>query len=119
MKYIVIKAHRSEYPDPLGFEKRDPLTIGEKYAGPEGREGRHFCATPSHTGGGIPRRIIEPPGGGTTGRALEDYTSRELHVDKGDVSLGERILNGWVWCRRPDTTEAGWVPLDRLQVVRN
>ncbi|SBV95747.1 Variant SH3 domain-containing protein (fragment) [uncultured delta proteobacterium] len=80
MKYIVIKTHRSEYPDPLSFRKGTLLTIGEKYDGPEAWEDWYFCAAPGHAGGWVPRRVIEPLGDGT-GRALEDYSARELDVD--------------------------------------
>ncbi len=35
-RYHVIQDHTSEYPEPITFEKGAPLTVGEKYEGPEG-----------------------------------------------------------------------------------
>lgn len=118
MKYAVVKSHRSEYPHPISFKKGDPLAIREKYEGPEGWSDWYFCTTPGHTGGWVPAQAIERLGDGT-GRASEDYIARELNVDEGDLLFGSRLLNGWVWCRRPSGTESGWVPLENLLPVQD
>ena len=46
-------------------------------------------------------------------------TARELDVDEGDVLIGSRTLNGWLWCHRLSQApaEAGWVPLAHLQAA--
>lgn len=114
MKYIVIQPHRSEFPDPITFKQGASLTIGEKYEGPEGWEDWYFCTIPGHEGGWVPRQIIERIEG-NIGQALEDYTAFELDVDAGEMLMGTRTLNGWVWCQLLSREGEGWVPLENLQ----
>ncbi len=116
MKYLVIKAHRSEYPNPLNLKKSDRITVGDKYEGPEGWDGWYFCTIPGHTGGWVPQQIIRRLEG-DTGLALEDFTSLELDVDAGDMLIGTRTLNGWVWCQHLTKGGEGWVPLENLQSI--
>lgn len=115
MKYIVTTPHRSEYPDPITLNAGDALVVGEKYDGPEGWDGWLFCTTPGHAGGWVPEQVIERHADGT-GRALEDYSARELNVDAGEALAGVRTLNGWAWCQRHASAEAGWVPLANLRL---
>jgi Variant SH3 domain len=113
-RYIVIQEHTSEFPDPITFAEGAPLTVGEKYEGPEGWDNWIFCETPGQKGGWVPAQMIEIING-KTARAREDYTARELNVREGDFLLGSRTLNGWVWCRSSNGLESGWVPLANLQ----
>jgi len=113
-KYLVIKDHTSEYPEPITFAKGDTLAVGEKYEGPESWDDWFFCDTPGQKGGWVPAQVIELITG-KIAQAREDYTVRELNAREGDVLLGLRTLNGWVWCNNPSNSESGWVPLENLQ----
>ncbi|WP_418648305.1 SH3 domain-containing protein [Thauera butanivorans] len=113
-RFVVTQDHASEYPEPITFTKGAPLSVGEKYEGPEGWNNWFFCNTPGQQGGWVPAQIIEFIGGANA-RAREDYTARELDVRVGDVLLGSRMLNGWAWCEDPARSESGWVPLANLQ----
>lgn len=113
-RYLVIRDHTSEYPEPISVEKGSLLVPGEKYSGPEGWDDWIFCDSPGRPGGWVPAQIIERGEDGTA-RAREDYTARELNVRKGDTVLGSRTLNGWVWCERIGAPESGWVPLANLR----
>ncbi|KUZ94120.1 ligand-binding protein SH3 [Burkholderia ubonensis] len=115
MNYVVTMPHRSEYPNPIRLNKGDPFVIGEKDQGPEGWDNWFFCTAPGQAGGWVPLQVIERLADGT-GRALEDYTARELDVDAGETLIGLRTLNGWVWCERRSCDDAGWVPLRNLEV---
>jgi hypothetical protein len=117
MIYLVIQDHTSEYPEPITFAKGAPLTVGEKYEGPEDWDNWLFCETPGQKGGWVPAQIIEIVSG-KTGRAREDYTARELDVKEGDLLLCSRILNGWAWCNKSGSSESGWVPLANLREAR-
>lgn len=118
MKYLVIKAHRSEYPKPLNLKKGDRCIIGEKYVGPEGWDGWYFCTTPGHSGGWVAQQVIERLEG-DAGQALEDFTSFEMDVDAGDTLTGTRTLNGWAWCKHLTRGGEGWVPLENLQIIQD
>ena len=115
-RYLVIQDHTSEYPEPITFEKGAPLSVGERYEGPEGWDNWLFCETPGQKGGWVPAQIIEIIND-QQARALESYTARELNVRQGDVLVGTRTLNGWVWCERTECRESGWVPQAHLQEV--
>jgi len=60
VEYIVIKPHRSEYPDPVCLKKGEVITIGEEYDGPEDWKNWHFCTTPTHPCGWVPLENLEP-----------------------------------------------------------
>ncbi|ATA53108.1 hypothetical protein CKY39_07660 [Variovorax boronicumulans] len=98
MRFVVVAQHRSEYPQPIYFAKGSLIAIGDKYEGPEGWDNWYLCRTPDSKEGWVPGQIIEHFGP-NSGKALEDYTALERDVDAGDVLIGARVLNGWVWCR--------------------
>jgi hypothetical protein len=99
-QYLVTQDHTGEFPEPVTLEKGAPLTVGEKYEGPEGWEDRIFPESPGQKGGWVPAKMVEIITD-STALACEDYTARELNVREGDLLLGERIRNGWVWCKKP------------------
>lgn len=115
-KYLVASPHESEFPSPITFRKGDPLVVGEEYEGSEGWDNWFFCSTPGQEPGWVPGQVIERRGD-SSGRALDDYTARELSVLEGELLIGTRILNGWVWCEKSGSTESGWVPLENLKEV--
>ena len=114
MKFRVIEARRSEYPEPITFAKGAPLSIGERYDGEEGWDNWYWCSTAGQSAGWVPGQVIERLGD-DQGIALEDYCARELEVQAGDCLVGGRQLNGWVWCSKGRAS--GWVPLQVLQVI--
>ena len=115
-KYLVTRNHTSEYPEPITFTKGAPLIVGEQYEGEEDWKDWFFCSTPGQESGWVPAQLIEIIDGNTA-RAREDYTARELNVQRGCLLLGSRTLNGWVWCENATGSESGWVPLSNLQEV--
>ncbi|MCE8024527.1 hypothetical protein [Billgrantia aerodenitrificans] len=115
-KYLVVTPHVSEFPAPIIFKKGAFLTVGEKYEGKADWENWFFCSAPGQEPGWVPGQIIEFLDG-STGRALDDYTARELNVEQGELLVGKRELNGWLWCEKADDTEPGWVPLENLKKV--
>jgi len=116
-QYIVTQRHRSEYPNPITFCEGARLSIGELYRGPEGWDDWHFCTVPGQSGGWVPAQIIGWIDA-TSGHALQDYTAKELNVDEGERLQGLKTLNGWLWCHRPGSSDAGWVPLMNLRKVQ-
>ncbi|AZM95684.1 SH3 domain-containing protein [Vreelandella venusta] len=115
-KYLVVSSHESEFPNPITFRKGDPLIVGEEYKGTEEWDNWFFCSSPGQEPGWVPGQVIERLEG-SEGRALDDYTARELNVLEGERLTGARVLNGWLWCEKSISKESGWVPLENLQEV--
>ncbi|GAA0371335.1 SH3 domain-containing protein [Caldalkalibacillus horti] len=115
MKYIVIKKHRTNYSDPITLVKGQFIIVGEKYIGPEKWDNWYFCTTSENKiGGWVPGQLIDLRG--AEGIILEDYTARELDVNKGEKLVGLKELNGWIWCLRTLNSEEGWVPKENLKL---
>lgn len=95
------------------------MQIGQPYSGPEDWPNWLWCRVAGRAAdavGWVPAQIIERVDA-HSGIALADYSAQELDVDIGDELLGQRMLNGWVWCAHATRDEAGWVPLQCLQAV--
>lgn len=114
MNYIVVKQHRTEYPEPMILLKGQEVAIGDKHEGPEGWDNWYFCTAPGQKGGWAPIQIFEC-GHGETRKVLEDYSAKELDVEEGETLIGIKKLNGWLWCRRSGDGEEGWVPAECLK----
>ena len=114
MRYTVTRDHVSEYPRPITFEVGTLLVVHERYDGDEDWEDWYFCETEGQEGGWVPVQVLDFLDG-KTACAKESYTARELDSRVGQVLQGSRVLNGWVWCERPDDGCSGWVPLSNLQ----
>lgn len=115
-RYVVTRAHSSDFPEPITLARGAPLVVGERYSGPEGWDDWYFCETPGQAGGWVPAQVIDVIDGATA-RARENYAARELDVRVGETLVGTRTLNGWAWCERTGTSEAGWVPLANLREI--
>ena len=114
MKYIVIKSHVSNYPNPIRLEEGDVVKMIESYAGPENWGNWMFCHEEKYDGKGwVPEQIIRKDMNGT-GIIIKQYTAKELNVSIGKRLIGLEELNGWVWCEGRDG-EKGWVPKENLQ----
>lgn len=114
MKYIVIKSHVSNYPNPIRLEEGDVVKMIESYAGPENWENWMFCHEEKYNRkGGVPEQIIRKDMN-RTGIIIKQYTAKELNVSIGERLIGLEELNGWVWCEGRDG-EKGWVPKENLQ----
>lgn len=114
-KFIVIKSHTSEYPDPIHFSAGDLLVVGEKYVGNEGWDNWYLCSFDGLSGW-VPKQLIEFI---TTseGVAKEDYSASELNVEVQELVTGLKKINGWIWCQKSSTGEQGWLPELNLKEI--
>lgn len=113
-RYLVTQDHSTEYPVPLSVAKGTELIVGERFAGPENWPNWVLCRVAGgEVEGWVPVQFIQMTGAGR-GTAVEDYTARELEVKVGEVLLGFRELNGWVWCESSRDSNSGWVPRENL-----
>ena len=107
-KAAVIKAHRSNYPDPLKLSHGEKVLVRQKETE---YPGWIWCET-SDNKGWIPESYVD----GDNGNAVvtRDYDATELNVDEGDLLIVHYELNEWAWCEK-DTGDMGWVPLECLE----
>jgi hypothetical protein len=104
----VIERYRAQYTDPIGFAAGDELVLGRR---DDQFVGWMWATAPSGKSGWVPIEALAIEG--ARGRALCDYTARELDVDVDERVTIESELAGWAWVRSERGGE-GWVPLAHL-----
>lgn len=120
MKYKVIENHRTEFPDPMILKEGEKIIIGKDPSpSPEDDEkwpNWVYCIKIDGSNQGfVPEQIIRSES--NFGYITEDYSNKELDIDKGTVVDGIKELNGWVWLKNESTNEKGWVPIDKLEKI--
>lgn len=69
MKYVVIKSHVSEFPNPIRLKAGDRFSVGEMYEGPESWANWYLCSAPGQEPGWVPGENLQSGagfGGGTS-----------------------------------------------------
>lgn len=113
MLFEVTKMHLSNYPNPITLAKGQEVIVGRSYAGPENWPNWIYCYTLDRgQEGWVPVQIIQV--NGEVGMCTQRYTAKELEVDCGEIVIGMRELNGWIWCEKTSDKDSGWVPIDHL-----
>ena len=111
IKYQVIKNHFKSYDSPPQFKDGAQVIM-------ERRDDRWrswiWCSDLDGRSAWIPELILSLD---FNNRAIlkTDYNSAELSVEIGETVIGNRILDGWIWCRNNVGNE-GWVPEDNLEL---
>lgn len=114
MLYEVVKAHKSNYPNPIVLSQGQFVRVGARYDGPECWDNWVYCCTlDGLKGGWVPEQILRVENG--TGVVLSDYTAKELDVVEGETVTVLDECNGWAWCRKASDGEEGWVPKENLR----
>ena len=55
---------------------------------------------------------------GDSGKAICNYTAKEMTVLIGDIVDTQYELNGWYWCIRQHDSEQGWIDKKILECVK-
>ena len=112
MEYIVTEDHRTEFPDPLLLRQGEEVIVGE--------ESSHnwpnwiLCTKADGSNKGwVPKQIIKQEK--NYGKITEDYSAKELDIDKGTIVEGIKELNGWLLSKNKKTNEIGWIPLEKMK----
>jgi hypothetical protein len=112
MEYIVIENHSTKFPDPIILKQGEKIIIGEESS--INWPNWVFCTkTDGSNKGWVPKQIIKYED--NYGYIIDDYSAKELDIDKGAVVEGIKELNGWLWLKNKKTNETGWVPIDKLK----
>ena len=114
MEYIVIEEHRTEFLNPIILKQGENVILGEETS--VNWPNWIFCTKMDGSNKGwVPKQIIKCEN--DCGIILEDYSAKELDIDKGNIVEGIKELNGWLWLKNISTNEIGWVPVEKLKVL--
>lgn len=119
-KYIVLERWDESYENPIALKKSDRVTIDLSVKDSD-LEWINWvwCIAENGMHGWVPTQIlkIQDPLSDKTqiATASEDYSAYELSVSEGDIVIGSKILNGWLWCRKENSDKEGWVPLRNVK----
>jgi hypothetical protein len=112
MEYIVIENHRTEFPDPIILKQGEKVIVGEESS--VNWPDWVFCKKMDGSNKGwVPKQIIKYEN--NYGNIIEEYSAKELDIDKGTIVEGIKELNGWLWLKNRTTNEIGWVPIEKLK----
>ena len=115
MKYQVIEEHHCNNPKPLAIQKGATVKLGERSDEVENWPNWIYCYTLDGTSEGwTPVQLIEIDG--EYGTVLEDYSAKELVVEKDELVEGSIEMNGWIWCNKINESEMGWLPKEKMAI---
>jgi len=109
---VVIKSHKSDFPDPLILKKGERLKVGTKKTN---FAGWFWCSTPDGKSGWIPEIFTEKIADGC--RMIVDYDATEMSVAVGENLTILSEESEWAWCRNSKNLK-GWVPLENVRKLR-
>jgi hypothetical protein len=111
-KSIVHRPHKPESKGFIEVKKGDILSF-------ESREtiypGWIWCTDAAGNQAWVPLAYVSIDG--TTCKFIQDYSSRELEVKKGEVVRVLEEESGWVWVYLEDDL-TGWIPLECLAALK-
>jgi hypothetical protein len=116
MDYIVTEKFETEFSNPIILTAGEKVIIGKDpnpEVNPETWVNWVYCIKEDNSNAGfVPEQIICEDG--KHGIIQEDYSAKELSVEKDTIVEGIKELNGWLWSRNKSTNEIGWIPLENL-----
>lgn len=115
MNFQIIEEHKCNNKMPLIIKKGARVKVGKTSYGEEWENWIYCYNLDGTSEGWTPKQIIKIEG--EYGIVLEDYSAKELDVKKGERVEGNIELNGWLWCRRLNGTEEGWLPKGKLLLI--
>lgn len=122
-KYIVVEKWIESYENPIILKKDEKVTVdlSVKESDPEWIDWV-WCIADNGMAGWVPIQILKVyetlSDDLQTAVVSEDYSAYELPINKGDIVIGSRILNGWLWCKVENTNKEGWVPTRNIKAVK-
>lgn len=119
-KYIVVKNWITDYPNPLILKLGQNAKVDNSITENNPNwQGWTWCISDKNAGW-TPVQILNITESVSKqysdALVLEDYSAQELNIEIGDTVLGERKLNGWLWCTK-DNSNFGWVPLENIEII--
>jgi hypothetical protein len=116
MEYEIIEEHKSNNNTPLIIRKGTRVKVGKRSDGDGSSPNWIYCySLDGISEGWTHEQIIERER--EYGIVLEDYSAKELGVEKEEIVQGSIELNGWVWCSKLNGSEEGWLPKEKMIAV--
>lgn len=114
MRYLVTETHKYEKQNPIAFRTNEVVQVGETYEGNENWKDWVYCTKKNSQGEGwVPKQLLTYQNE-EVAITNESYTAKELSVTKGELVIGYRQINGWIWCQQLVTKKEGWIPLENV-----
>lgn len=119
-RYVVVCKWIESYENPIILKKDEKVVVNLaiKETDPEWVNWV-WCTAGNGMKGWVPTQILNIcenlPNEQQIAIALEDYSAYELPVKQDEIVIGSRCLNGWLWCRKENSTKEGWVPIRCLK----
>ncbi|MCG7500124.1 hypothetical protein MHO82_24995 [Vibrio sp. Of7-15] len=114
MDVVAIKAHVTEYPNPIFLKKGEQVVLGEM---DDEYPNWIFITTEAGSQGWAPIQYVdESSSGGKTGILLHDYDAVELNTTVGEKFCVQFELNAWFRVTR-ENGDIGWVPADTVKPI--
>ena len=118
--YLVTERYETEFTNPIILVTGEKVIIGEDPCpekNPETWVNWEYCIKADGSNAGfVPRQIIKIESG--NGIILENYSAKEMNIEKGEIVEGIKELNGWLWSKNKRTNEIGWIPLENSQMLK-
>lgn len=119
-KYIVIEKWTESYENHIVLKNGDRVSIDLSVEEPDAEWANWvWCTSTTQMSGWVPTQILKVlennPNNTQEAVVIEDYSAYELTVEKNDIVLGDRILNGWLWCRKEHSEQNGWIPMRNIE----
>lgn len=116
MKYLVKVVHTNENLTPIQITKGSKVKLGERSNSNGNWPNWIYCYGLDDNGEGwTPIQIIQIEN--EYGIVLENYSAYELEISKGEIVEGGIELNGWIWCKKIDGLDEGWLPKEKLSII--
>lgn len=113
MKYRVIEEHKSNNSNPINVKKGEKVKLGRISSEADGWCNWVYCfSLGSDTEGWIPEQMVKVEN--EYGILLNDYSAKELEVNKNNIIDGDIEFNGWLWCSKLNETTFGWIPNEKI-----
>jgi hypothetical protein len=105
-RHLVIKSHKPSFEYHLELTKGDLLNFERK---PTDVAGWIWCTTMGGKSCWIPESWVKMKG--KQCEIIQDYSSKELAAEVGEIIELKFIESGWAWIKN-GKKEFGWIPID-------
>ncbi len=115
MEYKIKKDYKTQYKDPITLSTGDVVILGEEEK--EEKWKGWIWAEHNSKSGWIPLQIVDVMPD-SKGKIKENYSAKELDVNKGDIVVSIKEMSGWLWVMN-EKNEEGWIPAEIAVAHKN